>query len=61
MSLHKQGTKVSWKAHKTEGEVIRAQVNDAGEVAYLVNFADNAGMPQQRWFREEELTAAPTA
>jgi hypothetical protein len=32
---------------------------DAGELTYLVDYADAEGNQQQRWFRETELEALP--
>lgn len=40
------------------GPVVGFKVDGNGNVSYLVEWTDAAGEAQQRWFAEDELTAA---
>lgn len=40
------------------GPVVGFKVDGDGNVSYLVQWVDAAGESQQRWFMEDELTAA---
>ena len=40
------------------GPVVGFRVDSDGNVSYLVEWVDAAGESQQRWFAEDELTAA---
>lgn len=41
-----------------EGQVKKIQFNDAGEIEYLVSWADVDGANQERWFLESSLVAS---
>jgi hypothetical protein len=51
-----KGQEVKLNTVVPQGPVQKLRMDDDGVVWYLIGWTDAEGMPQERWFREEELT-----
>lgn len=56
--MFKKGDLVSIKHTLLSGEVLDAAIGDQANVVYLVEYADNDGDTQQRYFEVDQLVAA---
>lgn len=56
--MFKKGDKVRVKAIVPEGPVIAMRMTEDGVVYYLVEWPDESGTMQQRWFMEDQLMGA---
>lgn len=54
----KKGDVVRLNTSVPQGPVLAMRMNEEGDVSYLVEWVDAAGVTQQRWFEEAELTGA---
>lgn len=54
----KKGDVVKLAAAVPQGPVQALRMSEDGVVSYLVEWTDAAGEAQQRWFDEDQLTAA---
>lgn len=52
----KKGDVVKLSAVVPQGPVAALRMNEDGVVQYLVEWQDDAGVAQQRWFDEDALT-----
>lgn len=53
-----KGQRVRVIAVVPEGPVTAFRMDEDGTVWYFIEWVDVAGVTQQRWFKEDELTAA---
>jgi len=54
----KKGDTVKLNAVVPQGPVMALRMAEDGVVSYLVEWVDAAGETQQRWFTEDQLSAA---
>jgi len=54
----KKGDVVKLKAVVPEGPVLALRMDEDGTIFCLVEWTDEAGVSQQRWFEESQLVAA---
>lgn len=54
----RKGDTVKVIAVTPQGPVLSIRMDDEGTVWYLIEWVDANGASQQRWFNEDELTAA---
>lgn len=54
----KKGDSVKLNAVVPQGPVMALRMDEDGVVSYLVEWVDAAGETQQRWFTEDQLSAA---
>lgn len=54
----KPGAQVKLNVTLPQGEVKQLDVNQDGDIQYLVEYTDAAGDVHQRWFKEDELIGA---
>lgn len=54
----KKGDTVKLNAVIPQGPVMALRMAEDGVVSYLVEWVDAAGETQQRWFTEDQLSAA---
>ena len=54
----KPGAQVKLNVTPPQGEVKQLNVNQDGDIQYLVEYTDAAGDTNQRWFKEDELVGA---
>lgn len=54
----KPGAQVKLNATLPQGEVKQLDVNQDGDIQYLVEYTNDAGEMHQRWFKEDELVGA---
>lgn len=57
MSTFKKGELVKVKAVIPSGPVEKLRMDDDGNVQYLIEWVDENGATQQRWFDEDQLVA----
>ena len=57
MSAFKKGDNVRLKSVVPQGPVTKLSMDDDGNVSYLLEWVDEAGEAQQRWFAEDQLEA----
>lgn len=55
---YSKGQAVKIDVPPPEGPVIALRMDEEGNFFYLVEWTDNSGAKQQRWFEESQLTAA---
>jgi hypothetical protein len=53
----KRGDTVKLIAVVPEGPIQSIRMDEEGVVSYLIQWIDEAGEPQQRWFEEAQLAA----
>lgn len=53
-----KGQEVKVKAVIPQGPVEKLRMTEDGEFYYLINWTDDKGTPQSRWFREDQLVEA---
>jgi len=53
-----RGDLVKLKAVIPEGPIVKLNMNEEGEITYLVKWTDVDGVVHERWFTEEQLTEA---
>lgn len=58
MAAFKKGDIVRLKAVVPTGPVAKMAMDEDGNVSYLLEWTDEAGEFQQRWFEEGQLEAA---
>lgn len=58
--MFKKGDIVRLQAVIPEGPVMALRMSEEGEISYLVEWVDAEGETQQRWFSQDQLTAAGT-
>jgi hypothetical protein len=51
-----KGQEVKLSTVVPQGPVQKLRMDEDGVIWYLIGWTDAEGMPQERWFREEELT-----
>lgn len=54
----KKGDAVKLNAVVPQGPVMALRMDEDGVVSYLVEWAGNDGATEQRWFTEDQLSAA---
>lgn len=54
----KKGEVVRLNAVLPEGPVESLRMDEDGNVSYFISWKDARGIPQSRWFNEDELVAA---
>jgi hypothetical protein len=54
----KPGAQVKLNVTTPQGEVKQLDVNQEGDIQYLVEYTDASGDMHQRWFKEDELVGA---
>jgi hypothetical protein len=54
----KPGAQVKLNKVLPQGEVKQLDVNQDGDIQYLVEYTDADGNAHQRWFKEDELIGA---
>ena len=57
-STFKKGDVVKLNTVVPQGPVQSIRMDDDGVVFYLIEWTDAAGVEQQRWFSEDQLTGA---
>lgn len=57
MAAFKKGDVVTVKVVVPSGPITAMRMDEEGVVSYLVTWTDAAGVEQQRWFDEDQLTA----
>lgn len=57
MATFKKGEVVKVKAVVPSGPVEKMRMDDDGNVQYLIEWTDENGATQQRWFDEAQLVA----
>ena len=57
MAMFKKGELVKVKAVVPSGPVEKMRMDDDGNVQYLIEWKDENGATQQRWFDEDQLVA----
>lgn len=57
MAMFKKGELVKVKAVVPSGPVEKLRMDEDGNVQYLIEWADENGAMQQRWFDEDQLVA----
>lgn len=57
MAMFKKGELVKLKAVVPSGPVEKMRMDDDGNIQYLIEWADENGAMQQRWFDEDQLVA----
>jgi hypothetical protein len=55
--MFKKGDTVKVKTVVPEGPVIALRMSEDGVVSYLVEWTDESGTSQQRWFEQDQLVA----
>lgn len=54
----KPGAQVKLNVTPPQGQVKQLDVDQEGNIQYLVEYTDTAGEVHQRWFKEDELVGA---
>lgn len=54
----KPGVQVKLNIAPPQGEIQKLDVDQDGNIQYLVQYVDSTGATQQRWFKEDELIGA---
>lgn len=57
MAMFKKGELVKVKAVVPSGPVEKLRMDEDGNVQYLIEWKDENGATQQRWFDEDQLVA----
>lgn len=58
MAKFKKGDEVKVGAVIPQGPVEAFQLDENGDMEYLISWTDNGGVSQQRWFKEADLVEA---
>jgi uncharacterized protein YodC (DUF2158 family) len=58
MATFKKGDVVTLRGVIPTGPVTKMRMNDDGEVSYLIEWSDENGVVQHRWFTESQLVGA---
>jgi hypothetical protein len=56
--MFKKGDVVKLQAVIPQGPIVAFRMSEEGEISCLVEWVDAEGFAQQRWFPQEQLTAA---
>ncbi len=55
--MFKKGEVVKLKAVVPQGPVLALRMSEDGVVSYLIEWTDDKGASQQRWFEQDQLVA----